>query len=263
MPPGAGRLALHGVLAGAADRPPLLLVHGAASSAAVWTLWQREAAALGWSSLAVDLRGHGASAAVDLASVSMADYVDDVASAAARLAGPPVMVGWSMGGLVALMAAARGLAAAVVGLGPSPPARVRDAAAPLRPGTFGPEEYGIADAGAADQPTMPDLDAAERRIALASLGRESRLARDERKAGVVLDPLPCPALVIAGTEDASFPPSTYATLPFAADVLTADGASHWGLVLGGRTVARLVPQVLGWVAARLPRSQRSGACQST
>jgi pimeloyl-ACP methyl ester carboxylesterase len=178
-------LTLHATLAADAGHPPIVLVHGAANSASVWRFWQAELAARGWSSWALDLRGHGGSAAVDLGRTTMADYADDVVRLAADLARPPVVMGWSMGGLAALLAADRVGAAAFVGLAPSPPARTRDGAVPLREGTFGPEEYGVVTPDVDAQPTMPDLDQEERRLALASLGRESRRARDERKAGVV------------------------------------------------------------------------------
>ena len=80
------------------DHPPLILVHGAANSASVWTFWQRELAAHGWSSYAIDLRGHGRSDPLDLPHTSMQDYAADVHVLAAQFARPPVLIGWSMGG---------------------------------------------------------------------------------------------------------------------------------------------------------------------
>jgi pimeloyl-ACP methyl ester carboxylesterase len=244
------------------SRPPVVLVHGAANSAGVWTLWQAELAQRGWSSWAVDLRGHGDSPAEDLGRTAMSDYADDVATVIREMRRPPVVIGWSMGGLAAMMAAARGGVAAYVGLGPSVPTLTRDRAMPLRAGTFDAAEYGIVSADPADQPTMPDLDLEERRMALASLGLESRLARDDRKAGVVIPSLPCPALVVAGTADAIMPPRTYADLPIVAEALEAPAASHWGLVLSRRTLATLVPAVTSWLeraaagsAASAPRSR--------
>ena len=184
----------------------IVLVHGAANSAGVWRFWQTALARHGWTTHAVDLRGHGADA-TDLSAVSMHDYAADVAEFAQSLDAPPVVMGWSMGGLVAMMAARAGIAAACVGLAPSTPARSVDAAPPLRTGVFGPEEYGIASRDPNDQPAMPDLDLDERNVALASPASESRLARDERKAGIVIESLPCPLLIATGTADASWPRS--------------------------------------------------------
>ena len=169
--------------------PPVLLVHGAANSASVWKYWQESLARLGWSSHAVDLRGHGCSPG-SVGGASMTDYADDVAEAASRLPESPVVMGWSMGGLAALMFATRGLARACVALAPSTPANEPDSGVEIRTGTFGPEEYGITGDDPADQPSMPDLDTEERLVALGSGSLESRTARDERRASVVIHSLP-------------------------------------------------------------------------
>ncbi|HEY8490636.1 MAG TPA: alpha/beta hydrolase family protein [Dehalococcoidia bacterium] len=234
---------------GPTSHPPVVLVHGAANSARVWTFWQRELAACGYASYAVDLYGHGASGPADLSHTSMARYAADVRSLMAALPSPAVLMGWSMGGLVALMAAAGGGAAACVGLAPSTPARGADPSVSLRTGEFGPEEYGITSNDPADQPAMPDLDLEERAVALASLGRESRYARDERQAGVVVDALPCPLLIVTGTADTQWPRSRYDGLHLPADYLSVEGASHWGLVLNRRALAAAVPAVVAWLEA--------------
>ena len=130
-------LRAHTLLVGGDDRPPVILVHGAANSGRVWTFWQDELARHGWSSHAIDLRGHGASAAADLGITRMADYADDVIAFARTLRQAPVLVGWSMGGLVAMMAAMLCNARACVGLAPSTPARAFDASVELRAGVFG------------------------------------------------------------------------------------------------------------------------------
>jgi pimeloyl-ACP methyl ester carboxylesterase len=229
------------------DRPSVILVHGAANSASIWTFWQRELAVHGWASYAVDLRGHGRSDALDLSRTSMQDYADDVRSVAQPLKRAPIVVGWSMGGLVALMVAAAGIAAACITLAPSKPARQRDPTVALRSEEFGAEEYGIISHDPEKQRTMPDLDRAERVLALASLGRESRLARDERQAGIVIEALPCPLLLVTGTADKAWPAERYRNLWLKADYLSVEGASHWGLVLNRRALARTMPAVLRWL----------------
>ena len=229
-------------------RPPLLLVHGAANSSAVWRFWQQALAERGWSSHAVDLRGHGASeGSVDGA--TMSDYAADVAAAVDGLPEPPVVVGWSMGGLVAMMVAARGVARACVGLAPSAPATTRDEGVEIRRGVFGAEEYGITSDDPTSQPSMPDLDIEERQVAIGSLSAESRTARDDRKAGIVIESLPCPLLVVTGSEDRDWPRSAYADMRLPAEYLEVPGASHWGLVLNRRVLPGLATQVTGWLDA--------------
>lgn len=247
VPTWGGSLAVHGLLPSRDARiPPFVLVHGAANAARVWTYWQPALAAAGVASYAVDLRGHGDSAPTDLSGTSMHDYADDVCAVLEQLARPAIVVGWSMGGLAAMLAAERGGVAGCVGLAPSAPALRVDASIRLRYGEFGSEEYGITSMDPARQPAMPDLDGEEREVALASLCRESRYARDERAAGVVIESLPCPLLIVTGTADAQWPRSRYNELHLPADYRSAEGASHWGLVLNKRVLAALVPEVLTW-----------------
>ena len=230
------------------DRPPVLLVHGSANSAAVWQFWQEALAQRGWSSYAVDLRGHGKSlGSVDGA--SMSDYADDVAIVAKDLSEMPVVMGWSMGGLVAMIVAARGLARACVGLAPSMPASTRDERVRIRRGVFGPEEYGITSKNPVDQLAMPDLDLEERLIALEAASSESRTARDDRKAGIVIPLLPCPLLVVTGSEDRDWPRSRYACMHLPTEYLESRGSSHWGLVLNRRLLPQTSSRIVDWLDA--------------
>jgi non-heme chloroperoxidase len=85
-----------------AKGPPLLFVHGAFTGA--WC-WQEHFlpffADAGFAAYAVSLSGHGSSRGRDrLDSLSIADYVDDVAEVVRQLAQPPVLIGHSMGGFV-------------------------------------------------------------------------------------------------------------------------------------------------------------------
>ena len=102
---------------------------------------------------------------------------------------------------------------------------------------------------------MPDLDAAERQIALSSLGHESRLARDERQQGIVLERLPCPLLLVTGTLDRNWPAERYADFLLPADRLSVPDASHWGLVLNRRALASAVPTILDWLIHQLDHGE--------
>ncbi len=160
-------------------------------------------------------------------------------------------MGWSMGGLVAMMAAEGAANVRVcIGLAPSTPAQARDDAIELRTGEFDAREYGITSDDPDDQPAMPDLDREERSAALSSLCGESRYARDERAAGVVVSSLPCPVLIVTGGADFQWPRSRYAGIHLPAAFIGIDGASHWGLVLNRRALAALVPAVTAWLDAR-------------
>jgi pimeloyl-ACP methyl ester carboxylesterase len=180
----------------------------------------------------------------------MHDYAADVREFALQLARPPGLVGWSIGGLVAMMATDSDTPG-VVGLAPSTPERATKPDKTISTGEFGPEEYGITSDDPANQPFMPDLDLEERVIAVSSLGKESRYARGERAAGIVLAGWSTPLLIATGTEDRQWPADKYDHLPMPAERISIDGASHWGLVLSQRALATLVPSVCEWLESRL------------
>jgi pimeloyl-ACP methyl ester carboxylesterase len=86
---------------------PLLLVHGLWADAWIWERWLPHAASAGWDVWAVQLRGRSGSRPVnDLGRVTTADFVTDVRDVLAAI-GPAVVVGHSMGGLVAQVVASR------------------------------------------------------------------------------------------------------------------------------------------------------------
>jgi pimeloyl-ACP methyl ester carboxylesterase len=101
--------------------PPLLFVHGYFGLAIAFERMMERLTGKGHRCVAIDLRGHGDSAlAGDLGKVSIHDYADDV-DRVARLLGDPIIVGHSMGGLLAQLVATRGVAKGIVLLSPAPP----------------------------------------------------------------------------------------------------------------------------------------------
>jgi pimeloyl-ACP methyl ester carboxylesterase len=101
--------------------PPVLFVHGFFGLAIAFERMMGCLTAKGHRCVAIDLRGHGDSAlSGDLGKVSIHDYADDV-DRVARLLGDPIIVGHSMGGLLAQLVAERGVAKGIVLLSPAPP----------------------------------------------------------------------------------------------------------------------------------------------
>jgi len=162
----------------------------------------------------------------------MLNYEAAVACDAGLIRRPLCLVGWSMGGLAAMMAARRVRPDALVLLEPSPPAEIQGVDETVVPeeGTFDPESvYGPFPSGRA----RPD----------------SRLARAERKRGVSVPALECPTLVVYGDEFAGQRGGPVAAF-YGAEEAHVAGASHWDLVLGDRARSA----VGAWAEAHCSRS---------
>jgi pimeloyl-ACP methyl ester carboxylesterase len=250
--------------------PPLLFVHGAANGAWVWDVWRRHLRPFGWDANVLDLRGHGRSLPVDFTTVTMEDYVSDLESVAAQLSAAkgryPVLVGWSMGGLVAMMyTAGRVDVPALVLLSPSPPVEVqgRVSAAELRKTPaepMGPESYGIYPGDLpASRPAMPDLTEAEAQQVLANSAgaMESGVARRQRRRGISVpaEKVLCPVIVFAGELETAFTPEQNRRVAahFGAECVVLPGSSHWGIVYHGPTVAEAVMKLDSWLRKAVSR----------
>ncbi len=104
-----------------ADGPTVLLVHGFGQGAWIWSRDQDLLAAAGYTSVAVDLPGHGADAG---ASADFDALVAGLVAAVADLDGP-VLVGLGGGGLVAQVVAERTNLSALVLINPLPSGDVK------------------------------------------------------------------------------------------------------------------------------------------
>src|SRR5207302_4259030 len=161
-------------------------------------------------------------AGLNLAEASMTNYAAVVARATEWLPRPAAICGWSSGGLAAMMAARQAEADLLVLLEASPSGEVQgfDDSVPVEPGTFDPEEtYGPFPPGMRARP-------------------ESLLARAERKRGISVPALPCPALVVYGDEFAEDRGRRLAAY-YGAEEFAFPGLDHWGLVLDEQVRNRL------------------------
>ncbi|MGW0909615.1 alpha/beta fold hydrolase [Streptomyces sp. NPDC002853] len=110
---GGGGLALTADVWGEESRPPLVLLHGGGQTRHAWGGTGPRLAALGWRVIAPDLRGHGDSGWSADGDYDLDLFAQDVRALVAEIGGRPVLVGASLGGLSALLAAGESPRAAV------------------------------------------------------------------------------------------------------------------------------------------------------
>jgi pimeloyl-ACP methyl ester carboxylesterase len=200
--------------------PSLLLIHGAGSCAVIYDDWPDSFPTL--HVVAVDLHG-----GIDVGKASMDDYAERVVVTARSMPQPVALCGWSMGGLVALQAAARAHAHSVILLDSSPPGEAQgfDLGIPLATGTFDPEVvYGSFPPGFEARP-------------------ESARARSERKRGVSVPELLCPSLVLYGDSFRDERGGAIARL-YGSEERYFPGDGHWALLSDPR-VREAIADFLG------------------
>jgi pimeloyl-ACP methyl ester carboxylesterase len=193
---------------------PLLFLHGLFAAGWMFERWMHYFAERGRAAFAVDLRGHGASDGVaNGGAVTVAEYVEDAAQVA-RAIGRVIVVGHSMGGLIAQKLAEAGAADAVVLVSPAPPRgipllsmRLLAREGRYLPALFRSREMRVrrADADAMILNRIPpkDRDALFPRLESDS----GRAGRDLMLGAIAVDPhrVRCPVLVLAADDDRFVP----------------------------------------------------------
>lgn len=92
-------------IAGNSNNPPVLLFHGGGQTRHAWGEAIAVLAEEGYFAVTVDLRGHGDSDWSETNQYELTHFAADVAALCARFSQTPILVGASLGGLAALLAA--------------------------------------------------------------------------------------------------------------------------------------------------------------
>lgn len=93
---------------GAADRPPVVLLHGGGQTRHSWRGTMHRLVQAGYRTIAYDARGHGDSDWAPDGDYSLPALADDLRAVLATLDRPAALVGASMGGMASFYAAATG-----------------------------------------------------------------------------------------------------------------------------------------------------------
>lgn len=255
---------------------PVLFVHGAFCGGWAWDGFRARFEAAGFDCHTPDLRHHGPSARrkapAALGTTSLLDYLSDLLDIYDALPEPPVLVGHSMGGLLAQMIAARRAPRAAVLLAPSAPWGVLPSTnfelasagglflagqfwnTPIKP------RFWIAAAHALDR-----MDEKTRSETFAQFVPESGLAMFEvlhwmwdvkRASTVYARDVECPVLCLAGTSDRVTPPRTVRRVAMRysrrADYAEMRAMSHW--LMGEPGWESVAEKTLDWLGRALEKT---------
>jgi pimeloyl-ACP methyl ester carboxylesterase len=220
-----------------------LLLHGAGGGGWEWNLWREVLQAAGIGVTAPDLAPCNAG----LATTTLADYQRQARAALLALPRPRVLIGASLGGLLAMRCADD--ADALVLVNPLPPLPW---AAQLAAREWPPVVPWHRDARlASTRRALPDADDATAWFAFARWRDESGEVLRAAHAGIEVTRPACPVLCIVSREDEDVPPELTQALAagWRADLLHADTPSHVGPLLG-RGAPALAERVAAWLSAR-------------
>ena len=246
-------------------KPPILMVHGGFSGAWTFDLFRQPFEAAGHAVSAIDLPGHapGVSRGA-VAGQSLTDYVRALGEAIAVQPAPPVLLGHSMGGLVAQLAAVRTPLPGLILLAPSPPWGVAATSPEELMCAFGAAGLGMTSpviepqVGPLSRWMLGDLAPVDRKAVEARLQSESGRALMETLAWG-LDPFAtslvprggvrAPVLAFAGERDPLHPPATVRAVVerIGGELRVVPGAGHWLPRIP--TWEGLAAESIDWIAA--------------
>jgi pimeloyl-ACP methyl ester carboxylesterase len=238
--------------------PPILFLHAAFSRGEHFAPWVRFFSAAGFECVAPTLPGHAPSDAELLGKLSISDYLESALAARHALTEPPIVIGHSMGGLLAQAVAAETACAGLVCLASVPPAilwpqlRALPALTRLMPAML---------AGRAIRPSsetslelvLNGLPDPEQRAIVASLGPDSGRAYRAMIFGrtrVSRGAVRCPVMCVSGEDDriVSAAMSRSIAARYGADEMVVPGVGHW--LVAPSVLATVGPRILNWLESK-------------
>lgn len=226
-----------------AAKPQIVMIHGAGGGGWEYHYWKPVFERAGYKVVAPDLQP----SKNGLAKTTLSDYVDQVVRAAAGK--PTILIGASMGGMVALKASEKIKPVRLVLVSSTLPKQVL----PDNPGQIYPPVIRWKNGPYKDTvDSMPDCDAATWKFAFPRWRDESGAVLNEISGGVLVQKPTCPVLSVIAEGDHTVPPAKQQELAAwaGADTLRFNGMSHVGPLFSRRRV-EVANAILVWLSARV------------
>jgi pimeloyl-ACP methyl ester carboxylesterase len=218
----------------------VIMIHGAGGGAWEWNVWRGVFEAEGLDCEVLELVPE----AGGIGATRLEDYVGQVGRAARE---GDVLVGASLGGLLALACAPVVRPAALVLVNAMPPAPWHSML-PGREAYPGVIPWGSEASLAGTRAAMPDAEDAACLYAFRRWRDASGAVMNAARAGIDVAQPACPVLVMASERDEDVPMAASAALAeaFGASLIRVAGASHVGPLLG-RGAAGCALQAIAWL----------------
>ncbi|MBB4194648.1 pimeloyl-ACP methyl ester carboxylesterase [Rhizobium aethiopicum] len=239
-----------------AGRPPLLFVHGAFTGSWMWSKYIPHFMAAGWDSYCINLRGHYKSRSVDFTTVEFEHYLEDIREAisaiARECAAAPIVIGFSMGGILSQKLAENVGIAGLVLIDSSISRQVHDEVpyqdlAPEIPGLVVPAP--VRDEQSSADETPEDIAFQRKYLSMESGRAFGAFSFHFGAEGISIDggKIACPSLVISAVSDETGDRRGRATARhIGGEYLGLWGTTHTGLLVGQR-YHEAVSRIMIWL----------------
>jgi hypothetical protein len=221
----------------------VLMIHGAGGGSWEWQTWSGVFSAAGARVVAPDLQP----SVRGLAATRFADYEAQVRAHCEAIR-PDLLVGASLGGLLALRCMDAAPTAACILVNPMPPAGFIDGDPQSGPAIVRWNAHASLRSTAR---AIPDASPATWQQAWTRWRDESGAVLDAARAGLAVTPTRAPSLMLVSGQDADIAPERSRALAtwLQADLLELPTASHVGPLLG-RDAAHIAMRALAWWTQR-------------
>ncbi|MNO72322.1 2-succinyl-6-hydroxy-2,4-cyclohexadiene-1-carboxylate synthase [compost metagenome] len=235
------------------ERPPLLFVHGAFTGSWMWSKYIPHFMRQGWKCYVMNLRSHYRSRLLDMTRITFEDYLEDMKEVIVECGAPPIVIGFSMGGILGQKIAETVEIAGLVLIDSSISKEVHDVI-PYQDAVDRDTSDIIVPAPARQEVTSQDETAEDiifqrKYLTMESARAFSAFSFHFGTKGVSINSklISCPCLVISAVNDADDDRRGQLTAEnLRAEYTGLEGTTHTGLLVGTR-YSEAVNRILDWL----------------